>query len=81
MKNGQRDKAIRILQQQHANGSLDDPLVELEVHEIENALAEEEISAESKYLDFLRTSGNRHRLLLVLIVSAGTNFVGNGIIS
>lgn len=64
----------------HANGKDDDPLVEYEYHEILEALREEDVTNTARYSDFLKGSGNRLRLLIIMVVSLGTNWVGNGII-
>src|SRR6478735_9346327 len=35
----------------------------------------------SKYFDFLKTPGNRRRLLVLVTMGTGSNWVGNGIIA
>src|SRR5690242_18360020 len=75
-KKGRNEEARRILVKYHANGKEDDPLVEYEWREIQEALREEEINSQTKYTDFLRGSGNRRRLLILMVVSVGTNWVG-----
>ncbi|KAJ4176364.1 hypothetical protein NW755_014453 [Fusarium falciforme] len=74
-------EASAVLSKHHANGVADDPLVGWELAEIEAALEEERVNQQSTYLDFLRTSGNRRRLIVLLSLCIGSNWVGNGIIS
>lgn len=70
-----------MLSKHHANGFVDDPLVQWELAEIQMALEEEDANHQTSYLDFFRTPGNRRRLIVLLSLSIGTNWVGNGIIS
>jgi Sugar (and other) transporter len=81
VKNGKLEQARKILVKYHANGKEDDPLVEYEWQEIQEALREEEVNAQTRYVDYFKGAANRHRLLILLVVSVGTNWVGNGIIS
>ena len=55
-------------------------MVQYEFHEILEALQEEEANSQTKYTDYLKGPSNRCRLLIVTVVSLGTNWVGNGII-
>jgi hypothetical protein len=80
-KKGRMEQARAILVKYHANGKDDDELVEHEHQEIILALQEEEANAQTKYSDYLKTRGNRHRLLILIVVAVGTNWVGNGIVS
>ena len=64
----------------HANGKEDDPLVDHEFREILEALSEEEANSKTKYSDYLKGLDNRRRLLIIIVVSLGTNWVGNGIV-
>ncbi len=80
-KNGRTQEARSILTKYHANGKEDDPLVEYEFREIIEALQEEEAHSQTKYTDYIRGSGNRRRLLIIVVVSLGMNWVGNGIVS
>ncbi|KAH8822939.1 hexose transporter-like protein [Flagelloscypha sp. PMI_526] len=81
MKKGRDKEALNVLAKYHANGKQDDELIQHEFHEIKAALAAEEKARQISYLDFLRTSANRRRLFVILIISFGTNWVGNGVVS
>ncbi|TKA51187.1 hypothetical protein B0A53_05651 [Rhodotorula sp. CCFEE 5036] len=74
------EEAHRILAKYHANGDVDDELVQTEMAEITTALELEKTSAFG-YLDFLRTAPNRHRLFLCIWIGLIVQWVGNGIIS
>lgn len=80
MKVGKNDEALKVLADYHANGQRDDPLVQMEYHEIATALESELVNFQTSYLDLLKKK-NHHRLLLLVTIAIGTNWVGNGIIS
>ncbi|KAH8884111.1 putative sugar transporter [Thozetella sp. PMI_491] len=76
------DEARAILTKYHANGDADDPLVKIEMEEIREALRiDREISMNTSFLSFLRTKGNRKRLVLILTVGFFSQWSGNGLIS
>jgi hypothetical protein len=76
-----KEQAREILVKYHANGKEDDELVEWEFQEVCAALQQEADLPKSSYLDFFKTRGNRRRLIAVVTLSVGTNWVGNGIVS
>lgn len=80
MKRDREEDALRILAKYHANGTVDD-LVRWEMTEIKNALALEDLNDRSRFIDFLKTPGNRKRLSVLLSLCVGLNWVGNGIIA
>ncbi|KAF5640163.1 hexose transporter [Fusarium sp. NRRL 25303] len=75
------EEALKVLADEHANGDLNDELVRYEFDEICQALQLEKESNNSKYSDFLKTPGNRRRLLVLVTMGTGSNWVGNGIIA
>lgn len=75
------DEALKILAKEHANGDSDDELVRFEYDEICHAIKTEKMNQNSKYTDFFKTSGNRRRLLVLITMGTGSNWVGNGIIA
>ncbi|KAK4936141.1 hypothetical protein LTR10_022937 [Elasticomyces elasticus] len=75
------DEAMRILAAEHANGDVEDELVKYEYNEICQAIRYEEENKKTKYTDFLKTPGNRRRLLVLITMGTGSNWVGNGIIA
>jgi hypothetical protein len=78
---GRAQEARNVLVKYHANGAEDDALVAYEFREIVAAINDEEMLPQTRYLDFLKSPGNRHRLLIIVVVGVSTNWVGNGIIS
>ncbi|ADV25061.1 hexose transporter [Cryptococcus gattii Ru294] len=81
IKNGREEQALEVLATYHANGDKSDPLVQLEMREIAAAIEREMTSKQAGYLDFLRTPGNRKRLLVLLAMALSLNWMGNGIIT
>lgn len=81
MRTGKADLARKLLAKHHANGREDDELVLHEIQEINAALAAEKMNKQTSYLDFFRTPANRRRLFVIVLISVGTNWVGNGIVS
>jgi hypothetical protein len=74
-------EASVILSKYHANGVLDDPLVQWELAEIQMVLEKEQVGQHASYRDFFMTAGNRRRLVVLFSLCVGTNWVGNGIVS
>jgi MFS family permease len=75
------EEALKILADEHANGDMEDELVRYEYDEISSALKLEKENQNSKYSDFFKTPGNRRRLLVLITMGTGSNWVGNGIIA
>lgn len=77
-----KDEALAILIKHHANGVADDPLVLFEFDEMVKAIEyEKEVATNSAFAEFLQTKGNRHRLLLCVLMGVFTQWAGNGVIS
>lgn len=63
------DEALQMLTKYHANGDASHPTVQFEYAEIKETLRLEFLHKKSSsYLDFIKTAGNRHRLLLLFCV-------------
>jgi MFS family permease len=78
--NGRKEKALEILARFHANGDQHDALVVYEYSEICEALEREAAFATgSTWKLFIATPGNRHRLLICLLVGVMIQWAGNGI--
>ncbi|WVQ84192.1 hypothetical protein IAT38_006343 [Cryptococcus sp. DSM 104549] len=79
---GRNEEALNILAKYHANGVRDDPLVQLEYAEIVEALDNEKASQHgTSYLALLKTPGNRHRLIICVLVGFMCQWSGNGIVT
>lgn len=81
VKNGRSDEAHQILATYHANGDLDDPLVQLEIREIQAAVQMEEASNTGTWKSFLSTVGNRRRFFVIVMIGTATQWIGNGLVS
>jgi MFS family permease len=76
------DEALRILARYHAGGDERDEVVQLEFAEITAAIAMEKAGGKSfAFTDFLRTKGNRWRLLIIICVGLFSQWSGNGLVS
>lgn len=80
-KQGRLNDAKTMMATSHANGDMDDALVNWEFEETVAALEAEELQKNTSYLDFFRTKPNRRRLLVMITCGAGTNMNGVGIVS
>ena len=79
---GRKEEAVNILAKYHANGIMDDPLVQFETAEIEETLAAERIAnAQGSWSLFVKTRGNRHRLIICILVGFMCQWAGNGIVT
>lgn len=76
------DEAMQVLTKYHANGDPNDPLVELEMAEIVEAVAlDREINKNTSYLTLFKTKANRSRTLVVIMIGIFSQTLGNGLIS
>lgn len=79
---GRKRQAFDILVKFHANGDPEDALVAFEFEEICETIEREADSANgSSWKMFFATRGNRHRLLICILVGIMIQWSGNGIIS
>ncbi|KAI0017284.1 sugar transporter [Xylariomycetidae sp. FL0641] len=76
------DEALAILAKYHANGNVHHPTVQFEFREIKDTIKiEMESKANSSYMDFFRTKGNRYRAMVLLSLGLFSQWSGNAIIS
>ncbi|KAL8277863.1 hypothetical protein RQP46_009682 [Phenoliferia psychrophenolica] len=81
VRNKRIEEAHLILATYHANGKMDDPLVLMELKEIEAAVVTEELANTGSWLTFFKTPGGRRRLGIIIMIGTATQWAGNGIIS
>jgi MFS family permease len=81
VKKGRAEEAHQILATYHANGDLDDPLVLLEIREIQAAVDMEEKSNTGTWKSFVSTVGNRRRFFVIIMIGTATQWIGNGLVS
>lgn len=73
---------METLAKYHANGDLHNATVQFEYQEIKETLRLEfEYKKTSSYMDFLRTKGNRYRLMLLISLGIISQYSGNALIS
>jgi sugar porter (SP) family MFS transporter len=76
------EEALNILGKYHANGDINNATVQFEYHEIKETIRLEFMySKTSSYLDFLKTKGNRYRLMLLCSLGLFSQWSGNGLVS
>jgi sugar porter (SP) family MFS transporter len=79
------EEALRMLAKYHAEGDMNDALVNWEFEEINNTLAIEKAADQgsfiANYLVFFKTPGNRHRIFLLTWCANIAQNSGNAIIS
>ncbi|KAL3442862.1 general substrate transporter [Aspergillus insuetus] len=79
------DEALQILGKYHAEGDVNDALVQFEFNEIKEALAYERSTSRGSwlqgYLEFTRSAGNRKRLFILLWSACFAQMSGNAFIS
>ena len=73
------DEAIDMLAKYYANGNRNSLLVRVQVAEIETALAQEKQQKAMQWSEFVRTPGNRRRLLILIFVGYATQWSANGL--
>lgn len=66
---GKEEQALQVLGRVHANGNIQDEMVQCEFIEIRDTLKLEKEVESNSWLELIRTKGNRHRL--IILVSAG----------
>lgn len=75
------EEAVDMLAKYHADGDRNSPLVRFQVEEIRAALIQEKEQKAMRWGEFVRTPGNRRRLLILIFVGYATQWSGNGLTS
>jgi hypothetical protein len=78
---GKNEKALHILAHAHANGNVDDELVQIEYREIRETLQLEKEFEQNGWLQLFSTKGNRHRLVILVSLGFFSQWSGNGLVS
>ncbi|KAM5361177.1 hypothetical protein ACJZ2D_013259 [Fusarium nematophilum] len=74
-------EAFEILIKYHANGDRNNEFIRAEYSEIQETIQLEKLAAETGWLVFFQTPGNRKRLLLIVLTSFFSQCSGNGLVS
>jgi len=76
------EDALNVLGKYHADGNIDDPLVQFEYEEIKETIRLEFLAKKSSsYLDFFKSKGNRYRLMLIISLGLFSQWSGNALFS
>ena len=76
------EEALQMLGKYHADGNIDDPLVQFEFEEIKETIRLEFLAKKtSSFADFLKTKGNRYRLMLIISLGLFSQWSGNALFS
>lgn len=78
---GKIEKAHQTLAKVHANGNLDDEVVQIELQEIKDTIKLEQEFESNGWGELIKTKGNRHRLLILLTLGLFSQWSGNGLVS
>ncbi|KAJ4264254.1 hypothetical protein NW762_005448 [Fusarium torreyae] len=75
------EEAQRILSKYHTGSDVPNGLVLAEMQEITLAIQKEKLVNTTSYLDFFKTTGNRHRLFICVSLGLMIQLCGNGLVS
>ncbi|KAF9499272.1 hexose transporter [Pleurotus eryngii] len=79
---GKNDRALKTLAYYHADGNINDPLVQYEYHEIKNAIEfDRTVAANVGWKALVATPGNRKRMRIILALAFFSQWSGNGLVS
>ncbi|KAF9698914.1 hypothetical protein EKO04_003340 [Ascochyta lentis] len=73
---GRREEGLKTLARLHSNGNLDDPWVQEEFHQIEQAIEHEHSVAAKGYKDLFTDRSSFRRLFLVCAIQASVQMTG-----
>ncbi|KAL2807805.1 general substrate transporter [Aspergillus granulosus] len=72
--------ALKVLADCYANGDMEDEVVQLQLHEIQETIRLEEFES-SSWLELVRTRGNRHRTIILISAVLFSQWSGNSLAS
>lgn len=76
------DEALAVLAKHHGGGDTQNATVQFQFREIkETIVMEAQADRNTKYIDFLRTSGNRWRLAIIISLGVISQYSGNALFS
>ncbi|KAF7195990.1 Lactose permease [Pseudocercospora fuligena] len=78
---GKVEQAHQVLANVHANGNTEDEVVLLEMQEIKDTIELEKSLEGNSWVQFIKTKGNRRRLLILLSLGLFSQWSGNGLAS
>ncbi|KIV94782.1 hypothetical protein PV10_02514 [Exophiala mesophila] len=78
---GKEEKGLETLAKVHANGNVNDELVQVEYIEIRDTIRMEKENESNGWLQLVKTKGNRRRLIILLSAGLFSQWSGNGLVS
>ncbi|KAK4689144.1 hypothetical protein P7C73_g973, partial [Tremellales sp. Uapishka_1] len=82
VENGKPEQASQVLAKYHANGDVVDPIIELEIAEIQEAIALDRRNNKNvTYLTMFKNPANRSRTFIIIAIGFFSQWSGNGLIS
>ncbi|KAK2787625.1 hypothetical protein FQN51_003120 [Onygenales sp. PD_10] len=76
------DEALEVLAKFHGGGDEDNATVQFEYQEIQQTITlEKSLGTQSSYADFVRTTGNRWRLAIIVSLGVISQYSGNALFS
>jgi len=76
------EEALRTLAKWHAGGDVNNATVQFEFREIKETIRiQKDIDQGTKYIDFVRTKGNRWRLAIIISLGVISQYSGNALFS
>ncbi|KAJ3806560.1 hypothetical protein F5876DRAFT_49801, partial [Lentinula aff. lateritia] len=76
IRQGKHDKELRILAKYHANGDMEDELVQQELHEITTHIQQDMDAGNVHWRNLLQSTGNHRRMLVLTLAVSGTLVLG-----
>lgn len=77
----QREKqALETLAYYHADGNIEDPLVQFEFEEIKAAIENEKLQKQTGWLQLFKTPGNRKRVRIIVAIAIFSQWSGSGLV-
>jgi MFS family permease len=75
------DEALAVFSRWHGEGNENDEFVQLEYAEVRAAIALDKQQDQTNWSDFLKTKGNRKRIIIITAIGFFSQWSGNGLIS
>ncbi|KAF5566363.1 major facilitator superfamily transporter [Fusarium phyllophilum] len=75
------EEALQVLAKHHAGGDVNNTTVQFQYREIKETIQADKSVTSTRYIDFLRTSGNRWRLAIIISLGIISQYSGNALFS
>ncbi|KAL6245012.1 hypothetical protein RBB50_007787 [Rhinocladiella similis] len=78
---GKDERGLQVLGNVHANGNINDEMVQVEFVEIRDTIRLEKELESNGWMELIKTKGNRRRLIILLSAGLFSQWSGNGLVS